>query len=195
MAECPLLAHSLSAFRGKSDMTICACPLSHGPFPVQVWAATMSRSKRRHPTTSLREQLIGTWGLVSSYAVRQDGSRLDPFGPNPTGRYMLDAAGRFSYMIYGSGRPKFASNNRREGTPEENKAAVQGIITFYGTYVVDESAHTVTWQVERCSFPNWEGSERKTTVILNGDDLSYTADPIPSSAGPYIPHVTWKRAR
>jgi hypothetical protein len=52
-------------------------------------------------TTSLREQLIGTWDLVSNYAVRQDGSRLDTFGPNPTGRYMLDAAGRFSYMIYG----------------------------------------------------------------------------------------------
>ena len=90
--------------------------------------------------TSLREQLIGTWDLVSNYAVRQDGSRLDPFGPNPTGRYMLDAAGHFSYMIYGSGRPKFASNNRREGTQEENKAAVQGIITFYGTYIVDESS-------------------------------------------------------
>ena len=157
-------------------------------------AVTPSAFAQQSPT-SLRQQLIGTWDLVSNYAVRQDGSRLDPFGPNPTGRYMLDAAGHFSYMIYGSGRPKFASNNRREGTPEENKAAVQGIITFYGTYVVDESAHTVTWQVERCSFPNWEGSERKTNVTVNGDDLSYTADPIPSAAGPYIPRVTWKRAK
>src|SRR5207248_9000329 len=33
---------------------------------------------------------------------------------------------------------------------------------------------------------------RKTTVTLNGDDLSYTADPIPSAAGPYLPQVTWK---
>jgi hypothetical protein len=30
---------------------------------------------------------------------------------------------------------------------------------------------------------------------VNGDDLSYTADPISSAAGPYIPHVTWKRAK
>jgi hypothetical protein len=30
---------------------------------------------------------------------------------------------------------------------------------------------------------------------VNGDDLSYTADPIPSAAGPYTPHVTWKRAK
>ena len=69
------------------------------------------------------------------------------------------------------------------------------MIAFFGTYTVDEPTRTVTWHVEQCSFPNWEGSERKTTVTLNGDDLSYTADPIPSSAGPYIPHVTWKRAR
>src|SRR5690242_2582520 len=112
----------------------------------------------------LKEQLVGTWDLVSNYAVRQDGSRLDPFGPSPSGRYMLDAGGRFSYMIYGSGRPKYASNNRREGTPEENKATVQGVIAFFGTYTVDESARTVTWHVERCTFPNWEGSDRKTTV-------------------------------
>ena len=149
----------------------------------------------QEPTKPLKERIVGTWDLVSNYAARQDGSRLDPFGPNPTGRYMLDATGHFSYMIYGSGRPRFASNNRREGSAEENKAAVQGMIAFSGTYTVDEPTRTVTWRVEHCSFPNWEGSERKTIVTLNGDDLSYTADPIPSSAGPYIPHVTWKRAR
>lgn len=143
----------------------------------------------------LRPQLVGTWELVSTYTVRQDGTRLEPFGPNPSGRYMLDATGRFSYMIYASGRPKFASNNRRDGSPEENKATVQGVIAFYGTYTVDESDRTVTWHVERCTFPNWEGSDRKTTVTLNGDNLSYTADPILSAAGPEIPHVTWKRAK
>jgi len=144
---------------------------------------------------ALREQLIGTWELVSTYTVRQDGTRLLPFGPNPSGRYMLDAAGRFAYMIYASGRPSFASNNRRVGSPEENKAAVQGMIAFFGEYTVDESARTVTWHVERCSFPNWEGSDRKTVVMLNGDDLTYTADPIPSPDGPDIPHVKWKRAK
>jgi hypothetical protein len=158
-------------------------------------SAVAPSASAQQPTNPLREQLVGTWDLVSTYAEWQDGTRLDPFGPNPSGRYMLDATGRFSYMIYGSGRLKFASNNRREGTPEENKATVQGVIAFYGIYTVDESARTVTWHVERCTFPNWEGSDRKTIVTLNADDLSYTADPISSAAGPYAPHVTWKRAR
>jgi hypothetical protein len=149
----------------------------------------------QQPTKTLKEQLVGTWDLVSTYSERPDGSRFGAFGANPTGRYMLDTDGRFSYMIYGSGRPKFASNNRLEGTADEYKAAVQQTIAFYGTYTVDEASSTVTWHVERCTFPNWEGSDRKTVVTLNGDDLSYTADAIASAAGPYVPHVTWKRAR
>jgi Lipocalin-like domain len=149
----------------------------------------------QQPTRTLTEQLIGTWDLVETYSERSDGTRFGAFGPNPSGRYMLDAQGRFSYMIYGSGRPKFASNNRLEGTPDEYKSAVQGVIAFYGTYTVDERTRTVTWHVERCSFPNWEGSDRKSTVVtLDADNLSYTADPIPSAAGPYVPHVSWKRA-
>jgi len=158
-------------------------------------SAVAPSASAQQPTNPLREQLVGTWDLVSTSAVRQDGVRLDPFGPNPSGRYMLDATGRFSYMICESGRPKFASNNRREGTPEENKATVQAIIAFYGTYTVDESTRTVTWHVERCTFPNWEGSDRRTTVTLNGDDLSYTADPISAASGSFVPHVRWKRAK
>jgi hypothetical protein len=142
---------------------------------------------------SLKQQLVGTWDFVSGHAVR-NGVKVESFGPNAAGRYMLDAGGRFSYMIYSGNRPKFASNNRREGTPEENKAAVQGVIAFFGSYSVDEQASTVTWHVERCTFPNWEGSDRTTKVALSGDELSYTADPIATAAGPRIPHVTWKRA-
>ena len=80
----------------------------------------------QEPTKPLKERIVGTWDLVSNYAARQDGSRLDAFGPNPTGRYMLDATGRFSYMIYGSGRPRFASNNRREGTLRKTRRQYKG---------------------------------------------------------------------
>jgi Lipocalin-like domain len=150
---------------------------------------------RAEQAKSLRQELVGTWDLVETYSERADGSRFGAFGPNPGGRYMLDASGNFSYMIYGSGRPKFASNNRLEGTPEEYKAAGQGVIAFYGKYAVDEPTHIVTWHVERCTFPNWEGSDRKTTVTVVGDEMSFTADPIPSASGPYVPHLRWTRAK
>lgn len=142
----------------------------------------------------LREQLVGTWTLLSDYAVREDGSRMQPFGTDPKGIFMLDASGRFSYLIVAENRPKFASNNRREGTPEEYKAAVQGIIAFFGTYSVDEDRRVVTWHIERCVFPNWDGTDRNISVAIDADEMSFAADPIPSASGPYTPHVTWKRA-
>jgi len=39
---------------------------------------------------------------------------------------MFDGNGRLSLQEMRLDLPKFASNNRQEGTPEENKAIVQG---------------------------------------------------------------------
>jgi hypothetical protein len=86
------------------------------------------------------------------------------YGPNPQGQQILDANGRYSLIIMRSDIPKFASNNRVEGTPEENKAVVQGSIAFFGTYTVDESAKTLTQHVESCSFPNFNGTDRKKII-------------------------------
>ena len=83
------------------------------------------------------------------------------YGPNPQGQQILDANGRYSLIITRSDIPKFASNNREAGTPEENKAAVQGSIAFFGTYTVDESAKTLTQHVESCSLPNFNWTDRK----------------------------------
>jgi len=34
--------------------------------------------------------------------------------------------------------PKFGSGSRLQGTPDENKAIVQGTVSSFGTYTVDE---------------------------------------------------------
>jgi Lipocalin-like domain len=43
----------------------------------------------------LKEQLVGTWTLVSTDQVRPDGSKLKQLGANPTGVNVFDANGRF----------------------------------------------------------------------------------------------------
>jgi hypothetical protein len=140
---------------------------------------------------TLKDQLVGTWVLVSIYNERQDGSRFEPFGANPTGILMFDANGRISLQILGSGLPKFAANNRREGTPEENKAIVQGSICYFGTYSVSEADHTLNYHVESSSFPNFNGADQKRSFTLTGDELTYTG---PTSTGG-TSHVVWKRAK
>jgi hypothetical protein len=88
--------------------------------------------------------------------------------------------------------PKIASNNRLQGTPEENKAIVGGSLVFFGTYSVNGTDLNV--RVEGSSFPNWEQTNQKRTdVSVSGDELKYT-QPAPSGGGPAAV-VTWKRAK
>src|SRR5512140_232766 len=96
---------------------------------------------------TLKEQLVGTWTYVSVDAVRPDGSRVPMFGPNPQGLASFDSNGRYILLTARSGQPKFSSNNRTEGTPEENKAVVQGSIAHFGRYTVNEAEKTITFHI------------------------------------------------
>jgi hypothetical protein len=57
------------------------------------------------------------------------------------------------------GLPNFASGNRSSGTADENKAAVEGTLAHFGTYVVDEADKSLTLQIERATFPNWGSND------------------------------------
>jgi Lipocalin-like domain len=142
--------------------------------------------------SSPQEELIGTWVLVSSYNQRPDGSKVVPFPGTPTGILMRDGNGRVSAQQISTGLPKFASNNRQEGTPEENKAVVQGTLCYFGTYSVNETDRTFTVHVENCTFPNWAGTDQKRFFTLVGDELTLTGS---AAASGGTAHVVWKRAK
>jgi len=90
------------------------------------------------------KELVGTWVFVSS-TLEQDGKKTDYWGSNPQGQVMFDPNGHFSEIITRSDLPKFASNNREAGTPEENKAAMQGSIAYFGTYSVSDTDKVITF--------------------------------------------------
>jgi hypothetical protein len=140
---------------------------------------------------TLKEQLVGTWTYVSVDTIRPDGSRVPMYGPNPTGLAVFDSNGRYILMTARSGQPKFASNNRTEGTPEEYKAVVQGSIAHFGRYAVNEADKTITFHIETSTFPNWNGAEQKRPFILTGDILKWTT--AASSGG--SAEVVLKRAK
>jgi hypothetical protein len=141
--------------------------------------------------STLKDQLVGTWMVVSNYTDREDGSKFDTFGPNPMGIVMFDGDGRLSLQEMRSDLPKFASNSRQEGTAEENQAIVQGSICYFGTYTLDEAAKTLTFHIEGCSFPNWTGTDQKRSFTLRGDELAWSG--VGSSGRPI--RSVWKRAK
>jgi Lipocalin-like domain len=90
--------------------------------------------------------LLGTWTLIS-ITIDQDGKKIDFYGPIHQGQETYDSNGRVSVIISRSDLPKFASNNRQSGTPEENKAVVQGSFAYFGTYSVSETDKTITTHI------------------------------------------------
>ena len=107
---------------------------------------------RPAPAQSAQNQLVGTWTLVSMYIEGPDGSRFDPFGTDPTGILIIDRSGRISVQFIDSDLPKFASNDRLEGTSEENKAVQHGILCYFGTYSVSDADHSLNIYIESSSF-------------------------------------------
>ena len=142
--------------------------------------------------TTIPKELVGTWTIVS-ITQEKDGKQSDLFGPNPQGRRIIDADGHGFFMVTSGDLPKFASNNRAAGTPEENKAVVQGSIAFFGTLTVNEAEKTYTTHTEVCTFPNWVGIERKASYTVNGDELITLGSG--SSVGEGTVRVVYKRAK
>jgi len=134
-------------------------------------------------------QLVGSWTLVSASAPNPS---VQPFGLND-GFAIFEPNGRFSLSLIRSDLPKFASNNRATGTPDENKAVIQGCITYFGTYSVNEADGGVTLHIERSSFPNWNGTDQKRVVTsLTAQELKYT-NPAASVGGGA--ELVWKRVK
>ena len=129
---------------------------------------------------SLKEQLVGTWTFVSSTGKLPDGSPL--WGTSPKGLLIFTENGRFSSHIVRSDRKKFASNNRLQGTADDNKATAQATISGFGTYSVNEAAKTYTLRYEGSSYPNQEGTESIRPAMLTGDELKVT-NPSPTIGG------------
>ena len=143
---------------------------------------------------SLRQQLVGVWTLVHNYNVLPDGKRIEPSGPQGTGKgiFIVDASGHFSWTLIRGDLPKFASNNRQAGTDAENKAVAQGAIAYFGTYEVDENSKTLTMHIEYSSYPNFNGATQRRNIKLENDELT-VMNPAGASGG--TAYVVWKRAK
>jgi Lipocalin-like domain len=119
-----------------------------------------------------KSELVGTWTPIAIYTEQKDGTKFETFGPKPIGVLTFSDDGRFSLQRMRSDLPRFASDDRRKGTPKENQAIVQGSLSYFGTYTVDQSANTVVLHIEGSTFPNWNGKDQKRSFTLTGDKLT-----------------------
>lgn len=147
------------------------------------------------PAKTLRDQLVGTWKFVIAEITTADGKKSLPFGDKPSGMLIFTADGHFSQVHISGGLPRIASNNRLAGTPEDNKAIVQGTLALFGTYEVDEQKKTLTFNIEASTFPNLAGvAQTRTIDLLTADEFRNT-NPAASRDGPAIAANIYRRAK
>jgi len=140
---------------------------------------------------ALKQQLVGTWMLVSC-DLSANGARA-PFCVDPSGSLSLDANGRYIQMIAARGRPKSTTTgvaNRADVTPERYKAVAQGVVANFGTWSVNDADKTLTRKAEGALFPDAEGVETKFSVGLTGDEMKLVATDNPAAGA-----TVWRRAK
>jgi hypothetical protein len=152
-----------------------------------------SAQTKTNSNKPLKEQLIGTWALVSVDNIYPDSSRVHPYGENPKGMLVFDERSNYAIQIYKAVRPKIASGDKNVCTPEESKALIQGSNSHFGKYMVDEAKHTITFKIDRASFPNWEGADQERTYIYTGNEIRYVVTHTTQGGKAVVAEVVWRR--
>jgi hypothetical protein len=113
-------------------------------------------------------------------------------GSDLKGRIILTANGVLSVQII-SEFPKLASKDRLKTTASEDKAVAHGVLSFFGTYTIDESDKTISFLIERSTFPNQvTGKGAKRAVTLTGDEMKFD-NPGRTAGGNVV--IVWKRIK
>jgi hypothetical protein len=128
---------------------------------------------------SLKEQIVGTWKLVSIYN-EANGTKTNLYGEKPLGLLVFDKAGNVISIIGKPDIPKFATANRLKGTDAEYRAVVQGMIAGFGTYTIE--GDTATLKTTFSSYPNRTGTTEKRIYKVSGDEMT-TVNPTAASGG------------
>lgn len=139
----------------------------------------------------LKDQLVGTWNVVSWERSAPDGTKVHTFGTSPQGINFFGDNGRFFVFFARSDLPKLASNIRAKATPQEAMALYQGTIAYHGTYTIDDAAKAINLRIEVTTFPNQAREQKRMIVSIADNDLTYT-NPAATAGGQI--RISLKRA-
>jgi Lipocalin-like domain len=137
-------------------------------------------------TPDLKQQLVGTWMLVSM----ENDTKVQILGDHPSGMIVFDSAGNFASQVMRSDLPKFASSDRTKATPEESQTVIRGAMALFGTYAA-VGPNIIHLHIISSLFPNWNGVNQDRSFVIDGDSLELTN--LTNSFGQSSVHAFWKR--
>ena len=112
---------------------------------------------------ALRQQIVGTWTLVSVVYEDQATKELSPvLGEKPRGRQIATGDGRWLALVTAENRPV-------PKTDEERARALTSMIAYTGRYRVEDGK--VVTKVEAAWNEAWVGGEQTRFIRFEGDRL------------------------
>ena len=136
---------------------------------------------------TVAQRLVGSWELVSYEIIAADGTRRP--GNYDRGQITYDASNRMSAHLMHSSNKADAS----PATDELRAAAFRRYLGYYGPFVVDAAAGTVTHLVEGSSNPSWVGSKQLRYYQLSPDGAQLTLSLRDGTRT--TQSLVWKRSR
>ena len=138
------------------------------------------------PLTSIAQtpSIVGTWTLAGAEKLLPNGTRISDYGPNPHGLVIFTADGYYSVQIYRAERRKFSSGDKLKGTPDEYRDASLSTSVHFGRYSLNAANHTITFRIDRSSFPNQDDTTQVRPYEMKGNELSWKVAPRPDGSVP-----------
>jgi hypothetical protein len=124
-----------------------------------------------HAIADDKEQIVGTWTLVSVvYEDQQTKERTPVLGEHPRGRQIATADGRWLALVTAENRPIPKSD-------EDRARALQTMIAYTGRYRIEDGK--VITKVEAAWNEAWVGGEQVRHIRFEGDRLFIESPPMP----------------
>jgi Lipocalin-like domain len=138
------------------------------------------------PLTAIAQSppIVGTWILAGAEKVLPNGTRIADYGSHPHGLVIFTADGYYSVQIYRADRLKFSSGDKAKGTPDEYRDAALSTSVHFGRYSMDAANRTITFQIDRSSFPNQDDTTQVRPYEMKGNELSWKVAARPDGSVP-----------
>jgi hypothetical protein len=140
-----------------------------------------------------KDQILGSWKLVSLEFRKQNGEATYPLGKDAVGTIAYTPNGHFDVQVMRADRAKFSSNDFLGGTPDEKRTAFESYIAYFGHYHVHEDQGFLVHRVQGSLFPNWIGSDQKRFYEVAGNKLTLRAAPFVAGGTEITGFSIWER--
>ena len=139
----------------------------------------------------ISDSAVGVWLLRACYLeVVETGERIEPFGANPKGVFMIHPDGRAVAAITPAAQTKPV-------TEADQAEAFQKLVAYSGRYRVEPPDRLVI-VVDIAWFEPWVGSKQAGRFVVKGDALEIVSEPTQSPQtgdAPIVRVLSWVREK